>query len=413
MRRQLWISCLLGGLLFGLGYSLAGLQPWVWGGSPTGSAVAAGSRRDDSRAGLLRRLTRLEELNARLEQRVALLTPAVADSPTAPADAVAAAPVYLRPLQLYPVPGSLRFCGEELPLEQADIRARFTAEFYRLLTNRHWVLNWMERSPAVFPLVEERLRAASLPEDLKYVMVIESALDPRAVSPAEAVGYWQFVLPTGSRYGLRRDDTVDERRDLIKATDAAIAYLRDLHGEFESWPLTLAGYNAGEQRIRNAVMDQGTRDFYSMVLPRETEAYWFRAAAVKLLFEHPATYDFPPLLPAAPTVPCDTLLLKVQGERLALRDLAAAAGLSYRRLHDLNPALLRSYLPRGSHRVALPRPSIAGLLAAFPQTQVLARAPDAGAPGADVAKQGQERPAPPGALTSPADKGQSHGGSMR
>lgn len=317
---------------------------------------------------LARRVGQLEQQNQQLTQQLEALVRATADS----TKGLPGQSVYLRPVHAYPIPDEVRFCGEALPLRDADARARFTGELYRLLSNRHWVVAWIERSRAVFPIVEQRLRAAQMPDDLKYVMVIESALDPRAVSTAEAVGYWQFIEPTGNRYGLRRDLMVDDRRDLGRATDAAIEYLRDLHGELGSWPLALSGYNAGEQRVRNAIADQGTRDFYSMVLPRETESYWFRAAAVKLLFENPAAYDFPAALPVDGLTPCDTLLVKV-AERLPLRQVAAASGISYRHLHQLNPRFLRTWLPAGEHRLAVPRPSVEGVLAAFPQAQLLAR----------------------------------------
>jgi hypothetical protein len=192
-------------------------------------------------------------------------------------------------------------------------------------------------------------------------MVIESAVDPRATSSAGAAGYWQFIRSTGKRYGLDRDALVDERRSLELATDAAITYLRELHEEFGSWPLALSGYNAGEKRVRQEIEAQGTDDYYSLVLPRETEAYWFKAAATKVLFENAVAYDF--VLPDDGWTPAprEVVTLEVKRSRLEFRDLADATGLSYREIKRLNPHFHSSYLTRGEYQLVLPAEAASGL----------------------------------------------------
>jgi hypothetical protein len=265
------------------------------------------------------------------------------------------------------------FCGESIPLDDPEVHQRFEDEWNRFLVNRHWLISWMRRSRAAYPPVEGMLERAGLPDDLKYVMTIESAIDPRATSSAGAAGYWQFIRGTGRRYGLRRTTTLDERRDLTKATEAAIAYLTDLYGEFQSWPLALSSYNAGESRIRGNISEQGTDDFYALNLPRETEAYWFKAAALKILFEQHEAYGFELPDDGWQPVECDTLRFTTRAARLDLREVAAAAGMSYRKLKQFNPWYRRSYMAAGQNKLVLPKDSVQPLLAAFPNTEVVGK----------------------------------------
>jgi hypothetical protein len=260
-------------------------------------------------------------------------------------------------LRRFPVPSELEFCGERIPLERAAVHQRFEEEWTRFLVNQHWVIKWNRRSRDVFPYVEQQLAAANLPDDLKYVLVVESGLEARAASGAGATGWWQFIRSTGQRYGLRRNNTVDERRDLGLATKAAMAYFTELHEEFQSWPLALSAYNAGEKRVRDEIEDQGEENFYDLSLPRETEAYWFKAAVVKVLFENPDRYGLD--LPEDPWVAtvCDTLQIRVKRDRLYIRDIAAAAQISYREFRELNPGFRRTWLPPGPHRIVLPQDS--------------------------------------------------------
>lgn len=297
------------------------------------------------------------------------------------------------PLHELPFPEEIDFCGVRLPLDDPQVRLRFENEWNRFLVNRHWLVSWMRRSRDAFPYVEAKLAAAGLPGDLKYVMTIESAIDPRATSSAGAVGYWQFIRGTGRRYGLDRTALMDERRDLAQATDAAIAYMSELHEEFASWPLVLASYNAGENRVRREIEEQGTRDYFQLRLPRETEAYVLKAAAVKVLFEDPERYGFHLPDDGWAPVACDTLDLRVKTTQLDFKDIALRAGLTYRQLKELNPHYRTSHLPRGTHRLVLPRTSVAGVMAAFPSAKVVARDPR-GFSG-DVAADGTVSPSAP------------------
>lgn len=304
---------------------------------------------------ITRRLDALEAQNAELRAELEALEQGMVAGTTL------AGPL----LERYPIPEEVVLCGERLPLERADVYPRFEEEWARYLVNQHWVIKWLRRSRDIFPYVESRLAAEGMPDDLKYVLVVESGLEARAYSSAGAAGWWQFINATGRRYGLKRNNVVDQRRDLGLATDAAIAYFRKLHDEFDSWPLALSAYNAGEKRVRDELKAQGETGFYDLSLPRETEAYWFKAAAVKILMENPSQYGIE--LPDDPwaVAVCDTLELRVTRQRVQLRDVAEAAQISYRQFRELNPAYRRAWVPRGTHRFVLPGQSVDGLVEAL------------------------------------------------
>lgn len=285
----------------------------------------------------------------------------------------------VRPLQDYPIPEQLEFCGETVSLADPVMRQRFEAEFHRFLVNRHWTLRWMRRSRDVFPEIEKRLAAAGMPDDLKYVSVIESSLDPRATSSAGAVGYWQFTRDTGRRYGLHRTSNVDERRDLAAATEAALKYMGELHEEFGSWALVMAAYNAGENRIRDAIEYQGHSDYHRLYLPRETEAYWYKAATVKLLMENPELYDLELPDDGWQATVCDTLLIEFSRET-PIVDLLADCGLDYRGFKELNPGYRRPLLPQGRHRLAIPRDNVGSITDRYPDAELRLNVAPATAP---------------------------------
>lgn len=317
------------------------------------------------------RLSRLERDNAELKKRLASLDDQLHMLRQKLPRSAPAEPGPLGVLQRWPVPDSLSFAGEEVPVGDPEVHVRIEQEWARYLVNRHWLISWLRRSRDVFPVLESKLAAAGLPEDLKYVVVVESGLRARAYSPAGAVGWWQFIRGTGEHYGLERNSWKDDRRNLESSTDAAIAYLSEMHEEFGSWPLVLAGFNAGERRVRAAIAEQGTRNYYEMILPSETEAYWFRAVVIKEFLSHPQRYDLQ--LPDDGWKPTSTarVRFRVDSKRLDLKEIVALTGLSYRRLKELNPQWRRSWLPRGGHEVTLPQASVEAFLKAYPRAQTV------------------------------------------
>jgi membrane-bound lytic murein transglycosylase D len=155
---------------------------------------------------------------------------------------------------------------------------------------------WLSRSGRYLPLIHAELRAAGLPEDLAYLAMIESGFNERAYSRARAVGVWQFIQSTGKNYGLKINPYVDERRDPVKSTRAAVSYLSDLYSEFGSWYLAVAAYNAGEGKIRRAIKKYNTTDFWEIAqgsyLKLETKRYVPKLIAAIIIAKEPEKYGF-------------------------------------------------------------------------------------------------------------------------
>jgi len=181
----------------------------------------------------------------------------------------------------------LQFCDEQVPLENQDVRERLEKELLLTLWNRPQVILWLKRSRRYLPPIEKMLRENHMPEDLKYVAIAESALRPHAGSRKGAVGFWQFMVDTGRRYGLVINARVDERRNIVCSTGAVIRYFKDLHREFGSWTLAAAAFNMGEEGLMAEILEQDTRDYYQLYLPLETQRFIFRLLSIKLIFSSP------------------------------------------------------------------------------------------------------------------------------
>jgi membrane-bound lytic murein transglycosylase D len=218
----------------------------------------------------------------------------------------------------------------------------------------HWFQEALERSGRYRLRMVAILKREGLPAELAYLPLIESGYHPGALSPAGAVGPWQFTRRTGRGYGLRIDQYVDERRDPIQSTHAAARYLRDLHDAFGSWHLALAAYNVGPGRIARALEKCGARTFWDIgsALPRETLDYVPRFLAAVYIARAPAAHGFT----EPDHTPLRYELVHVSG-RVSLATLAQIADVSAAELADLNPALIRNMTPpdRGGYRVRVPK----------------------------------------------------------
>ncbi len=252
------------------------------------------------------------------------------------------------------------FCGEPVPLDNADARQRLEKELLLMAWDRPQVILWLKRCSRIMPHIETILRQQGLPDDLKYVAVAESALRANIGSPKGAVGYWQFIKPTGQRYGLTVDGETDERRELLRATLAAARYLGELHTLFGSWTLAAAAYNMGEEGLKNEIQLQEMNDYYRLYLPQETQRYILRIVAAKMILSHPEKFGFH-LGPGDlyPLLTFDRLILTL-ARRTPLMLVAKAAGTDYKVIRDLNPQIRARELPSGQHEINLPAGSAAG-----------------------------------------------------
>ncbi|PIS11699.1 MAG: murein transglycosylase [Bdellovibrio sp. CG10_big_fil_rev_8_21_14_0_10_47_8] len=225
---------------------------------------------------------------------------------------------------------------------------------------KNWFRDWLERSSKYMPFIQKELKNAGLPQDLAFMVMIESGFLPTAVSHANAVGPWQFMQATGERYGLKVNSWLDERRDLKKSTLAAIRYIQDLYQEFGSWYLVAASYNMGENGLRRQIVKRQTRDFWTLsqsgALPQETMDYVPKILAVMMIAKSPALYGFRDL---AQFEPLDYDIVSVPGGT-DLANLATKLGVTTKSLKDLNAELTLGYIPSRieSHTIRVPKGSI-------------------------------------------------------
>jgi membrane-bound lytic murein transglycosylase D len=208
---------------------------------------------------------------------------------------------------------------------------------------------WLERSGRYLPMIQEELRKANMPLDLAYLPMIESGYRLTAYSRAKAVGPWQFMHATGRAYGLGIDNYVDERRDPIKSTKAAIRFLSDLHAEFDSWELAVAAYNAGGGRVRQAIRKKGSRDFWQLIkgsqLKNETKYYVPKLIAAIMIAKDPESYGFKDIAYEKPLA-FETLEVP---RWTTMQALCVAGETPLEEIRDLNRQLRRAITPPGGN----------------------------------------------------------------
>jgi len=291
---------------------------------------------------LVGKLKSLEQSVSRLQSEVKILENQLKQTKERP------------PLTTYKLPKEVFLCGERIPVENKNVWENLDREFLLILSNDVQVLLWMKRARRYFPHIEKRLRDLSLPDDLKYVTVVESALRPYAVSPSGAGGIWQFIPATGEKYEMRKNRIVDERFDFFKATEGALAYLKALYGEFRSWALSLAAYNVGENRVRKEIELQGTRDYYFLDLPLETERYVYKIAVAKMILSETEKYGFH-LDEKELYDPLQVERVQIElTQPLPIIEVSRAVGCFYKDIRELNPHFSEEAIPPGIQFVNLP-----------------------------------------------------------
>jgi len=246
------------------------------------------------------------------------------------------------------LPEKVEFAGEEPPLGLYYVREGLDRE---LTINTYWhssTLNMMKRAARYFPVIEPILKANGVPDDFKYLALIESGLS-NVESPAGASGIWQIVDETAKRYGLEITDEVDERYELSKATVTACRILKTSFKTYGNWTLTAAAYNAGDGRITKELERQKVNSFYDLYMNNETSRYLFRILALKILYENPTHYGYylrkKDLYPFIPTY-----TVSVDSSVTNLIDFALNNKLNYRILKEFNPWLRKDKLSNPSHK---------------------------------------------------------------
>jgi hypothetical protein len=241
-----------------------------------------------------------------------------------------------------PIPDRLDFCGEPVPLYNFEVYERLEREF---VVNTYWhslTILTIQRANRWFPVIEPILKGNNIPDDFKYLCVTESTL-LNLTSPANAVGFWQFLKSAGTEYGLEINKEVDERYHLEKATEAACKYLKDAYNKYGNWTMAAASYNFGMNGIDEQLERQGTNNYYNLVLGEETSRYVFRILATKIMLDNPKEYGFY-LDPAQLHKPFETYEISVDSSITSWADFAKSYGLNYKILKLYNPWLRESYL---------------------------------------------------------------------
>lgn len=241
------------------------------------------------------------------------------------------------------IPDSLSFSGEKVPVEDVEVRERMDRE---LIINTYWhsqSLFFIKRANRWFPVIEKVLKEEGVPDDFKYLAMIESGFD-NVVSPAGATGYWQFLKQTGIKYNLEINNYVDERYNVEKSTRAACGYFKEAYGYLKNWTLVAASYNMGIAGVQDKLKDQQVKSYYDLLLVPETSRYLFRIMAAKEIYLHPTYYGFnvrqKDLYP-----PLETRAVEVDSSITNLVAFAKSQQSNYKILKYLNPWLRDRSLP--------------------------------------------------------------------
>lgn len=236
------------------------------------------------------------------------------------------------------VPEQATFDGETIDLRRYDRHERMDRELMAFTFMHSSTLLMIKRANRYFPIIEPILKANGIPDDFKYLMVIESSLNTLARSPSGAVGLWQIMPATGREFGLEVNDNIDERYDIKKATLAACKYFKQAYAKYGDWMAVSAAYNAGQGRISSQLDQQLASHAMDLWLVEETSRYMFRLLAAKEVFSNPQRFGF--LLKKEhlyPPIPYKEVTVNTNIENLG--EYAKQNGITYAQLRDANPWL--------------------------------------------------------------------------
>ncbi len=235
------------------------------------------------------------------------------------------------------LPEKLSFAGENVPLKSSDVKERIERE---IIVNTYWHSNTilaLKRAARWFPVIEPILKQNNIPDDFKFLCLIESNLE-NVSSPAGAVGFWQFLKTVGLQYGLEINSQIDERYDVEKSSEAACKYLNDAYDIFGSWTLAAASFNFGKNGIKKQLTRQKANNYYNLVLGEETSRYIPRAIAMKQIFSNPKLYGFN--IPQNERYkPLKTKSIVIDSTISNFPEFAVSYGINYKILKEFNPWL--------------------------------------------------------------------------
>jgi membrane-bound lytic murein transglycosylase D len=247
-----------------------------------------------------------------------------------------------------PIPEKLDFAGENVPLENFEVFERIDREF---LVNTYWhsfTILAIKRTNRWFPVIEPILKKNNIPEDFKYVAVIESGLY-NAVSPSGATGFWQIMESIGKKYGLEINDKVDERYDVERSTEAACSYIKESYGLFKNWTLAAASFNMGINGVGKQLERQKTNNYYNLVLSEETSRYIGRIIALKEILKDPKKYGYY-LTPEQLYKPLKTHNVEVTDNISNIADFGIKYGINYKTIKIYNPWLRDNSIDNKDHK---------------------------------------------------------------
>ncbi|WP_290395280.1 lytic transglycosylase domain-containing protein [Paramuribaculum intestinale] len=256
------------------------------------------------------------------------------------------------------IPAKVTFAGNTVSLDRDDMYERLDRELTAMAYTHGNTLLTIKRANRYFPVMAPILKRNGVPLDMLYLACIESTLNPRALSPAGAAGFWQLMPATAKEFGLEVNNFVDERYNLKKATEAACRYLKRAYSRYGNWESVAASYNGGMARISRELQAQGQNTAYNLYLTDETSRYMFRLLAMKLIMTRPADYGFSlkanQLYRAAECTP-----VKVSGPVDDWQQWAIDHGTTYMALRDHNPWIRAKSLPNKTgktYTVMVPKP---------------------------------------------------------
>ena len=246
------------------------------------------------------------------------------------------------------VASNLDFCGEEVPLYNPEVKERIEREF---IVNTYWhsaTVLLLKNANRWFPVIEPILEKYGVPDDFKYMCMIESNLS-NAISPVGAVGFWQFMKAAAQKYGLEVNGEIDERYNVEKSTEAACKYLKESYASYGNWTMAAGSYNMGLNGIDNQMERQMTGSYYNLVLNEETSRFVARIVSMKMIHKNPERYGFD--IPESELYqPYKTYNVTIDSEVKHFAEFAKRHNVNYKTLKYFNPWLRDNYLTNKSKK---------------------------------------------------------------